>query len=237
MPRGKGKIVTKESPLAVTLPGEARTDDAVLTQAVQHINRLYTAKGLETARAIGSYVLETFFGSDPENFRKKGKKHVTFRKLAERDDLHVSYSFIWNAVAVVDQLKLLPENIAEALPLSHHRLLLPVRDPEKKLRLASEAVEKGLVKRQFEARVKTARAKELTGERRGRKPDPIILKRIKQLGKALAALAVERIGADGVEGLTETQVKEALLDLDSVAERMTSLRAVLVVRLGGETAG
>jgi len=102
------------------LPGEQEADSVLLDQAVAHINQLYIAKGLETARVIGEYVLTTFFGGDTETFRAKGSKHTSFRALAEREDLHVSHVWIWRAVSVVDQLQLLPEDVAGSLPFTHH---------------------------------------------------------------------------------------------------------------------
>ena len=57
--------------LAAELPGEAKVDDALVDQAVERINRLYTGRALEMAREIGGYVLEKFFGGDANNFREK----------------------------------------------------------------------------------------------------------------------------------------------------------------------
>lgn len=187
--------------LASNLPGGDALDADFLASAVREINRLHAAKGLETARAVGSFVLETFFGNDTENFRAHGKKHVTFRELGEREDLQVSYSFIWNAVSVVDQLRLLPADIASVLPLSHHKLLLPVKDPEKKVKLATEAVEKGLGKRELEAKVKKVRAKETVGEKRGRKPDPELLKALRHATSAVEELNLKRFTPGRMEDL------------------------------------
>lgn len=212
------------------LVGGAEVEESVLAAAVAEINRLYAAKGLEMARAIGSYVLETFFANDTANFRTHGKKHVTFRKLAEREDLRVSYGVIWNAVAVVDQLRLLPENIAEALPLSHHKLLLPVKDADKKVKLASEAVEKNLGKRDLELRVKKVRAKEIPGEKRGRKPESEILKRVKKLERALEGLDTKRFSPEKVAALGEEGAKDLKDRIQDAWDRLGVLRTLLVAQ-------
>ena len=212
--------------LAPNLPGGDALDADALTIAVREINRLHAAKGLETARAIGSFVLETFFDNDTANFRANGKKHVTFRELGEREDLQVSYSFIWNAVSVVDQLRLLPENIASVLPLSHHKLLLPVKDPEKKLKLATEAVEKGLGKRELEQKVKKVRAKETVGEKRGRKADPELLKTLRKITGVFDDLNVKRFTPERMRELGK-QALAMRLSLEKAHEKLDEVRRLL----------
>ena len=133
---GKGKTVGKIR--AAQIVG---ANDHLLDEAVAHINRLYVAKGLETARDIGAYVLTAFFDGDSAAYQKRGNGHETFRKLAEHPGLQVSYSFIYNAVAVCEQLSTLPADLASALPLSHHKILLPVKDAGQKIELARLAVE------------------------------------------------------------------------------------------------
>ena len=83
----------------VQLAGEDHLDEALLDKAVAEINRIYVSKGLETARAIGNYVVNAFFGGDLESFRQREKKHVTFRALADREELHVAYNTIWSSEA------------------------------------------------------------------------------------------------------------------------------------------
>ena len=50
----------------LVLPGESDVDSQILDQAVIELNRIYIAKGLEAARAMGEYVLETFFDGSLE---------------------------------------------------------------------------------------------------------------------------------------------------------------------------
>lgn len=218
--------MTQEIVLASSLPGGDTLDSDVLTAAVREINRMHAAKGLETARLIGAFVLETFFDNDTDNFRKHGKKHVTFRQLAEREDLQVSYSFIWNAVSVVDQLRLLPENIAEALPLSHHKLLLPVKDADKKLKLASEAVEKGLGKRELEQKVKKIRAKETVGEKRGRRVEPELLKALRKMTKVVDDLNLRRFTPERMRELGKDAVGTRIA-VEKAYEKLGELRKLL----------
>ena len=101
----------REEQTPAQLAGEDQLDETLLDKAVAEINRIYVSKGLETARAIGNYVVGAFFGGDLESFRQREKKHVTFRALANREELHVAYNTIWYSVAVLGQLRQLPENI------------------------------------------------------------------------------------------------------------------------------
>jgi hypothetical protein len=141
--------------IASPLAGESTHDTSLVEGSVAYINTVYATKTLETARDIGTHLIDTYFGGDHAAFKAKGKSHVSFRQLAEHKDLRVKYGFLWNAVAVVEQLKLLPTDIAEALPFSHHKLLLPVKSEADKLKLAQEAVKSTLGKRDSRRRSKT----------------------------------------------------------------------------------
>jgi len=175
------------------LPGEHDIATDRVDEVVVRLNRLYRDKGLETIRAVGELVLETFFGGDVDNFRTRGRAHVSFRKLAERKDLEMSYQFIWNSVAVLDQLRLLPATVANALPVSHHKLLLPIKDADLKLRLAEEAVGEGLGKRDFGERVKGVREATAPDIKLGRPPLPAFARAataIRHAGKLAKAAKV-----------------------------------------------
>jgi len=111
------------------LPGARTSDDELLAKAVEEINGLYIRRGLEMALEMGKYVVDSFFDGDVENFARHNRDHVSFRALGNRDDLQVSYNTIWYATAVYAQQHKLPEACRLALPLTHQRLLLPVKDP------------------------------------------------------------------------------------------------------------
>jgi len=104
-------------------------------------------KGLELYFAVGDYVLNTFFGEDPETFHTRGKGHATFPALAEREDLRLGFSALYKAVAVVEQRRLLPDNLASVLSLEHQVKLLPVKDENEKVELARRAVQEELSSR------------------------------------------------------------------------------------------
>ena len=173
------------------LPGQASVRQDLLDATVKEINRTYVSKGLETAKTIGQCILRTFFNDSVENFRRHGRKHVTFRKLCEREDLHVSHVFLWNCVAVVDQIKVLPGEIANALPATHHTLLLPIHDEKAKLELAKKAVRQKMSKRQLFEEVRKLRKSNGNGTRRGRPPMSPTIRLFATLSR-LAVLARSR---------------------------------------------
>lgn len=183
MPRGRKTQPpsTDLVPAQQVLPGETETDRELLDQAVHDLNRIYTEKGLETVLALGQYILDTFFAGNPATFQARGSEHVTFRELAARDDLHVSYATLWRAVSVVDQMKQLPEPVARQLPPTHHAALLPLKDEKKKAELATKAVDKGWSKQELEREVRKVKGKSAAG----RPPLPRFVKTVHHFGKLL----------------------------------------------------
>ena len=135
-----------------------RTNDLVAT-AVREINRIYVTKTLETYLAIGRYVLETFFEGDFEVFRSRRRSDENFKALAQREDLMVSATTLWRSVAVLQQSRGLPGEVARGLSISHHLELLKVKDEERKAGLARAAVEEGMSRGEL--------AEEIRGERGG----------------------------------------------------------------------
>ena len=76
------------------LAGEAEIEPRLLTAALAEVNRIYTSKALETARAIGEYLLVTFFDGSLLAFQVRGKRHATFVALSEAVGLRFSSSYL-----------------------------------------------------------------------------------------------------------------------------------------------
>ncbi len=211
------------------LPGGTTLDALALDRAVAHINSIYTQKGLKTATKIGRYVLDTFFAGDFESFRHEGKKHVTFRALAERDDLCVSHSFIWYAVAVLEQSGQLPSEITDALPFSHHKLLLPIKDNELKLQLAREAVAQKLSKRKLADRIRGLRRKTHAFSKAGRPPLPSFVKGLTQVRRGVELACSEELSDDlfdryGLDDATRL-LDDTMQQVETLERLVTRLRA------------
>jgi hypothetical protein len=178
------------------MPGAGKVDQKLVDGAVAEINRLHRIKKFEAVQAIGQYVLETFFEGKFDYFHHHGRKHASFRALAKHEDLRMSYVTLRNAVAFVEQMKLLPAKVATALPYSHHKLLLPVSTEEKK-ELAEKAVEKDLSSRELEQEVRKIRAKPGAKRGPGRRPDPAFVLAFRRLEK-IAAMAASEVPSPNV---------------------------------------
>lgn len=213
---GKPVLSKRETARLEMLPGGTSVDDDILDRAVADLNAIYVTKGLETAVAIGEYVLDAFFDGDLTRARNTRKKHVSFRALGNRVDLLVSYSFISNALGVIEQIELLPGDVVRALTLTHHKLLLPVRDLGTKVKLARMAAAQELPTRDFERAVRKVRAEETEkGPRVGRPPLPTIVKGLRRLSKAVDLTIAEVQGDDPLAGCPPDETRRLLGDLDA----------------------
>lgn len=155
----------------------ARPDDGHLSQ----VNQLSQNRGLQGATKLGRYVLDTFFDGSPERFRREGKSNQTFRTVVQSPDLKASYSLLYYSVAVTEQLDQLPKNVGKKLSFSHHKLLLPVKDPRTKEAFARKVVDEDLSVRGLREVVARHRVEQASRIRRGRPPLPDFVKALNRL--------------------------------------------------------
>ncbi|MDD5305915.1 MAG: hypothetical protein PHU25_01205 [Deltaproteobacteria bacterium] len=212
------------------LPGIGNVEKSLLNTAVGEINRLYAAKSVETACAVGEYILKTFFKGDMDNFNEWGNKHETFGELlsmaqGEDSPLHISSSGLWYSVRILEQVKALPQEIAMALPGTHHRMLVPVKDEKKKLQLAKMAVSKGLTSRAFQEEVRAVREGEMReGNSPGRPPLPVWAKALKKSVKAIKDLTVQGVTKDSFGNYSADDANELLSEVNDAIDKMKKLQ-------------
>ncbi len=217
----------------------ARLDDDPVSTAVREINRIYATKTLETYIAIGKYVLDTFFEGDFTLFRSRGRSDPNMKALAARDDLMVSATTLWRSVAVLEQSRQLPGEVARELSISHHLELLRVKDEEDKENLARSAVEEGMSRGRLAEEVREVLGDDEPGEPERPEPEeraPRAMKALAHVGRAvehLAAVADE----GGLEGIAEEEQREALKKLDEALAKLRRVRQVLGIRVRGERPG
>ncbi|MBI4438218.1 hypothetical protein HY631_04670 [Candidatus Uhrbacteria bacterium] len=232
--RDKAEIVKGE--VVAPLPGEKAVDKALVDQVVAHVNRVASVKGMETVLEIGAVVLDKMFDGDPANFRRRGEEHLSFRELASRNEageLHVSHSFIWRAVSVLEQYRLLPETVRAALPYTHHTLLLPVKDEAAKVQLAQRAAEAGWSKRKLEEEVQKVRAKAKGDSKAGRPPLPRFVKAIHRFQKLLVTPDETFGDLDRVDQLTEDEAAALYQAVTGMKLRCEKLQQALQVKVPG----
>ncbi len=215
--------LTKSKKGDLALPGQSKVDKTLIDKAVQDLNALYTAKGLELARAIGEYILKTFFGGKFENL-EADQSHVSWRALAKREDLQMSYSTLWSSVAVLGQLRQLPEDIGEALTVSHHRRLVAITDVGVKLRIAKKAAKQGMTIKQLEAEIASYRSGAKTSNR-GRPALSGPVKALRRLPNLIEPLTEYAVSADDVETLGIENAEELLGSLEEQIETLQAARS------------
>ncbi len=216
------KSLKKADKTDLALPGQSKMDKALVDQAVEDLNAMYTAKGLELARAMGEYVLENFFGGDLTNLQKD-QSHVSWRALAQRKDLRMSYSTLWSSVAVLGQLRTLPEDVGEALTVSHHRRLVAITDTNAKLRIAKKAVKNELTVKQLEEEIASYRSGAKVSNR-GRPALSGPVKALRRLPKFIEPLTEYEVSADDVETLGIENAEELLETLEEQIETLEAAK-------------
>ena len=212
------------------LPGDYTLDRALVDRAVADLNALYTEKAMETAVAIGTYVLDNFFEGDIWAFAQRRRAHLSFRELSSHPDLQLDHVYLYRAVKLVEQLTALPEGVTQHLSYSHHVELLPLRRVDSKARLARRAIERGWTVRQLRTEVRAARKREVGG-RTGRPPLPSWHRGFKKVFQGIDEALSEPVEAD-VFGSSEPDRARALLDeLDDKLARLGAYRDELAKAL------
>lgn len=202
-----------------------------IDEAVRFINQRTAAAGIELAREVGAYVLETFFGGDFEAFSDPRRtKPLSFRRLQERQDLLLPASTLYTFVRVARQLAELPAETAERLTVSHHRALLPVKDPDEKAALARRALDEGWSKVELE---RTVRAR-LPRSPRGRKRLPACVKAAPRIARALEEALAEVTPPEDLRRVGDARLRATLEQIEESLVRLQWLQATLQEALEGD---
>ncbi len=204
-------------------PARAGRGGDSVDRAVREINRIYATKTLETYLALGRFVLEVFYEGSFERFHSKERGGRSVNALAGREDLMVSPSTLWKAVAVLEQHGSLPGDVRDSLSASHHTALLGVKDEEKKVELARTAVGEGLTTRDLTDEVRRS-----VGPRRrgpGRPAVPGVVRALGQLRKG--AVKLEQEVAEGFDDLDRTEQVAALEALEGVLMELKRTRRTM----------
>lgn len=212
-------MATRPSPPALVSPlaligDSSRGTDAATRPAdlVETVNAVARGEGLVAALDLAECLLDAFFDGDPGAWRDDGASHPDFRAFLRDPRLEPSATSVWYALGVWEQYHALPPEIAEVLSLAHHRALLPVRDPTRKLELARASASEGWSKRRLE---KEVRAVPEDDARRGRPRTPAFVRAAANVRQGLAEAITatpspeefERLGVDEsrrtIQGLRE----------------------------------
>jgi hypothetical protein len=208
-------------------PDEELVDEA--TTFIREAIRKTVERGM---LEIGEYLFRKFFDADPDVVRQKSCKTASFRALLDRCDtleLPLGKTALYTAVSVAAMQHQLGAGgtAFKQLPHSHQVALLPVRDPKKVEKLATRALSKKLPVRALREEVAEERAAATEGEKRGRKPDPTLVKALK---RATAAFTVE----GRLRQVTKAQVEELSEEQLGEVKKMAAQLQALVEALGAK---
>jgi hypothetical protein len=213
--------------LVLPLPGGDSLDEVLVEQALRDVGRSRAERGVERARLVGESVLWRFFADDVGAYRLRARRHVSFKAFRAHPDLPVPRAFVGRAVKLVAQLRTLPPPLARALSGSHHRLLLGVQDPARKLGLAEESARHGWTARELGERIREDGAR--VGGEAGRPPTAR-----KAFGRALEDLLAIQVRALAVRQEATTAphpspgvLADLLHDLAVTARLVEDIRAAL----------
>ena len=198
-------------------PAPAPLPEERLERAVRELNAIYVVAALDAALTMADTIVAHLLDGDGSRTADPQREPI-LQRLAAHEGLRFSPHQIWTALAVHRQLPQLPPDVARALPLSHHRLLLRIPDSRAKTALARQAARDALPKRDLETIVTRWRAThDLPAI--GRPPEPEV---IKGLRRAAAALSVAARAAEAGRVAREV-AEEAGRWIETVERRLERL--------------
>jgi hypothetical protein len=235
--RKKALANLDDAALAVraAMPASAQRADSVLVDAaVTRINEILHRTVSLGMDEVGRYLLDTFYEGKPELLSSMHPgKHASISTLLARCeglDLPVSRTFLANSLRMAAISKNLPRGSRfHELPPTHRLTLLPLRQPDLIERLAERALDKNLsVGRLRELVHKDSEKRAADGARRGRRPEPMLLK---QLGACVRALHANggrlQLKKSEVEALSEEQRRAARDAHGHVQKRIEEIGRIL----------
>ncbi len=160
-------------------------------ESVEFLNGLARRSGLQTALAMGRYVLDTWFEGRASRFERLQGTTPGYQALLAHPALELTPRKVTTAVRVTVQYEILPEEIAARLSLSHHQALVRVEDPDLKAELATEALKLGLNWERLQVVVSSRVARPLAPTGPGRRRYPPHVKRLRALHRAVKVVLEE----------------------------------------------
>jgi len=207
------------------LTGALQVDEGLVMQVLVTINQEGRSPGLQAARTVGVQILDAFFAGSLECFLQSSRQHASYRRLLTHPELTLSASFLWYAVRLDEHLLLLQEGLAKKLPLSHHRLLMHIRDTTLRRQMAMHAVSENWSRRQLSNALRVGQI-----SRRGRRPTPPLIKGLRQLNQAIELAQSESVSLDLLRHCDRDEVRILMLQTATSLQQLQSL----MVSLRGE---
>ena len=187
--------------------------------------------GRRGAVDVGEYVLNTFFGGDPELAKSKNpRKAASYRHLAERcgtPDLPVTKTWLSTAVGTAVMIRRLPAtgSAFQELPTSFQEALLPLGNPGSVERVAKQATTKSLSVRGVRKVVAQELARRPNAGARGRPPVPALIRTLNQCLELVALPGGKQLFSRvEIKQLSQEQRGRARANVDTLIARFRQLR-------------
>lgn len=133
--------------------------DEQLNLVVNKLCQLTRESTLDYAIRVGSLVIHYFYGGNMTDWRKRGPKAQSFRRLASHPELPMSASALYRCVAVFELCERL--NVVSRwsrITVSHIRVVLGITEPEQSRLMVRANAERWSVQRLQEEARKVGRA-------------------------------------------------------------------------------
>lgn len=99
--------------------------DTKVEDVVRKLRAAARAAGFEFALKVGKIVVEEFYGGDLQGFRRRGRKEISLRRLAQHPELPMSPSALYRCLAVYELSARMPSFASwRHISVSHVRMVL-----------------------------------------------------------------------------------------------------------------
>jgi hypothetical protein len=191
-----------------------------IEQTVARLNGLCRLQSLELTLAVGQVIVEDLYGGDLDAWRSRGPKDHSFRKLAAHEGLQLSAAVLARSTGIYEMMTRLVVSTWRHLGPSHLRAALQLPG-EAQSAILAQADREGWTATEMERRCREARPRDPEGARPGRRPMPVVVKRLTKVNR----LIDEALSA-GVEDdlLSDWPVERLAVLLDESERRILRLR-------------
>lgn len=141
----------------------AVVDQTVVDVTIAELRVLHLTAAVALARACAELLVRRVFDGDVDRALRVGRRDPNLAAVLADARLPMPPTRLWYALHLLPQLQLFGRELSDALPMSHHRLLIHVRDESARVHLAHEGCH--LSKRELEERIRAWRPG-------GRRPRP-----------------------------------------------------------------
>ncbi|MCA9682625.1 MAG: hypothetical protein KC431_30705 [Myxococcales bacterium] len=206
-----------------------RPEPTQIDNLAEELTDLARDGGVEHAVEIGRLVIERLYDGDLSTWRSRGPKAHSLRDLARRDDLPLSSSALYRAIALFE----LSERLggidgwsASGLGISHMRLVLGLPREEQR-RLLDEAVAHSWTVAELEREATATRERQ--PQRRSRGGRPRLPRFVKSINRLVRGVVREELlgDLDAVTEMEPEQIAELRSQLAEVQLRCAELEQAL----------